>query len=186
MIVLEGPDGAGKTTLLANLLDMFPGIEEHARASSSVGGPLPDIHEWAKSDLATHFFQPLAFYDRHPMISEPIYGSIVRDFVHEWFSSEEAQGLGQSFLTNTLLVICLPTLEAVLENIRVDDQMDGVDDHIEAIYNAYKATLVSLKDAFPYNVFHYDYTIDTDLEELYTIVEAHETRYNRKQNGRIA
>lgn len=185
MIVLEGVDGSGKTTLLASLLETFPGIEEHARASASVGGPLKDIHEWAKADLATQMLQPLSFYDRHPMFSEPIYGTICRNHVHDWFSSHEAHELGEEFLRKNLVVFCLPPLGVVLENVKVEAQMEGVHEHIDALYDMYLKTLIALRDAFPYNVFHYDYTVETDFEDLVSVVEAHYVRWNRK-NGRIA
>lgn len=186
MIILEGVDGSGKTTLLSNLLDQFPSIEEHARASASVGGPLDNIQDWAREDMATQMIQPLSFYDRHPMFSEPIYGAIIRNYVHPWFNSDEAQEMGDSFLRNNLIVICLPPLENVLENVKVEDQMPGVHDHIEALYNVYRQTITSLQVAFPHNVFHYDYTNEEDLDDLVTMVAAHQTRYLRKQNGRIA
>ena len=186
MIVLEGPDGSGKTTLLSNLLDQFPSIEEHARASASVGGPLDNIQDWAKADLATQMLQPLSFYDRHPMFSEPIYGTVIRNYVHPWFSSQEAHELGEVFLRNSLMVFCLPPLTDVLANVKVEDQMNGVHDHIETIYSVYQSTLISLKDAFPYNVFHYDYTNEEDLDDLFTVIAAHQTRFERKQNGRIS
>lgn len=188
MIVLEGPDGSGKTTLLANLLDQFPTIEEHARASTSVGGPLPEIHDWAKQDLMTQMLQPLSFYDRHPMFSEPIYGRIIRDRVHDWFSSEESQLLGQTFIENSLIVVCLPKIENVVANTEenFDDQMSGVVDHIGEIYSRYEQLLRFLVSMFPANVFHYDYTVDTDLDDLKMLIDSHLTRHTRKKNGRLA
>jgi hypothetical protein len=151
-----------------------------------VGGPLENIQDWARHDLASQILQPLSFYDRHPMFSEPIYGRIVRDRVHDWFSSDDAQALGNSFLRNNLVVICLPSLDRVIENLAVEDQMDGVITSIGTIYGAYQQTLISLKDAYPYNVFHYNYEIDRDLEDLEDVITAHQVRWNRKQNGRLA
>lgn len=184
MIVIEGPDGSGKTSLLHNLLDEFPEIEEHARASASVGGPLPDIQDWAKNDLLTQLVQPLSFYDRHPIFSEPVYGKIIRNYVHPWFNTEEASGLGQMLIERSLIVICLPPIENVLKNVGVNDQMSGVVDHIVDIYHVYRSMLVGLAEVFPMNIFHYDYTVDTDYGQLASVVEAHQARWNRK--GRIA
>lgn len=186
MIILEGPDGAGKTTLLSNLLDEFPSIEEHARASTSVEGPLAEIHEWARTDLATQMLQPLSFYDRHPVFSEPVYGQIIRGNVHEWFSSEEAQQMGNSLLNNSLVVICLPPLDKVVNNLEAEGQMEGVIDNIGQIYGVYGNILTSISQAFPTNVFHYDYTVESDLDDLISVIAAHQTQWNRRTNGRLA
>lgn len=186
MIILEGPDGAGKTTLLQNLLDEFPSIEEHAKASTSTGGPVAEVHEWAKADLATWPLQPLSFYDRHPMFSEPFYGTILRGGYNDWFGSDEAVTFGQMMVNTGLIVFCLPKLETVIANLAAEEQLEGVEGAIIDLYNMYQRQLMGMAEDFPRSVFHYDYENDTDLDQLHDVIAAHQTRYNRKQNGRIA
>lgn len=185
MIILEGPDGAGKTTLLANLLDQFPGIEQHERASSSTGGPVPDVHLWAQADVETWAVQPLAFYDRHPLVSEPIYAQILRPgSMNSWFKELPAHMLMDRMATEALVVFCLPSWETVLENVKNEGQLEGVVDNLDLLYSTYRNQMFSMA-SLP-TIFHYDYEVDTDLDDLYTMVEAHQTRWNRKQNGRTA
>ena len=186
MIILEGPDGGGKTTLLMNLLDEFPSIEQHAKASTSTGGPVDNIEVWAKEDVVTWPLQPLSFYDRHPMFSEPFYGSILRGGFHEWFGSTEAAELGQNMLTKGLIVFCLPKLETVTANLAAEEQLSGVVDHIDDLYNLYQRQMIGMAEDFPNTVFHYDYENPTDYDDLLAVINAHQTRYNRKTNGRTA
>lgn len=187
MIILEGPDGAGKTTLLKRLHELFPTIEVHERASDSVDGPVKDVHQWAQADLDSWAVQPLSFYDRHPMISEPIYGQILRGGCDEWFSSSEAQTLGTKMVVTGLIIVCLPDVEIARLNIIKDGQMDGVVDQYDTIHEAYHTTLMGLAAFSPSSIVHYDYTKgESEEEDVISLVEAYMTRWTRKQNGRIA
>lgn len=188
MIILEGPDGAGKTTLLQDLLDTFPSIEEHERASTSMGGPVKDIFEWAVADVETWTVQPLSFYDRHPLISEPIYGTILRGGYDRRFDGHEGHPIKQKLVHRALTVMCLPPISNVVNNVKHEQQMDGVDGHITELYMAYNNRLLTHGEMMPHTVFHYDYTqsLTDEFDDLCEIIEAHLTRWNRKHKGRIA
>jgi len=186
MIILEGPDGAGKTTLLLNLLDEFPHIEQHAKASTSTGGPVANIAHWAKEDITTWPIQALSFYDRHPMFSEPVYGQLLRNGYDGWFDGADAQRMGHKIMERGLTVFCLPPIELVVENLSAEEQLSGVEDNILSLYGAYEAYLAHFSKKFPNSVFHYDYTKSTDFDDLHTLVEAHAIRWNRKNLGRKA
>lgn len=186
MIILEGPDGAGKTTLLLNLLDEFPSIEQHEKASSSTGGPVENIAAWAREDILSWPVQPLSFYDRHPMFSEPVYGRILRNGYDGWFDGADAKRLGDKMMARGLIVFCLPPIELVVENLGAEEQLGGVNDNILSLYTAYETYLPHFAKAFPHSVFHYDYTQDTDFDQLHTTVEAHQIRWDRKNKGRKA
>lgn len=181
MIILEGPDGAGKTSLMSTLLDRFPTIEEHERASSSKGGPVENIFEWAQADVQTWPLQPLSFYDRHPLISEPIYGPIVREYLDPRFHSTEGEDLALHMLQQGLIILCLPSVSKVIENVslNVDDQMSGVVEHIQSIYHKYHRLAVSLRGR--QNVFWYDYDRPGDLSQLIQVVAAHEIMWNKNR-----
>jgi hypothetical protein len=184
MIILEGPDGAGKTTLLLNLLDHFPDIEQHAKASTSTGGPVAKIDLWAINDLISWPVQPLSFYDRHPMFSEPLYGHVLRGGKFPgWFLGADALRHGIKMMNNGLIVFCLPPLEVVVENIEAEEQLSGVKDHILELWSSYEVLIAHYASKFPKSVVHYDYTRNGDLDDVLTLVEAHQVRWNRKNKG---
>jgi hypothetical protein len=115
-----------------------------------------------------------------------VYGTVVRNYLHPWFYSEEAQGLSFSFIEKSLIIVCLPPLDDVVSNIEANDQMSGVAEHIGEIYGLYNDLLSHLAINFPNNVFHYDYTQEDDLANLRTMIHAHATRHNRKKAGRVS
>lgn len=190
MIVLEGPDGAGKSTLLSQLLDAFPSIEEHERASTSKGGPVDNIFDWAEADVETWAMQPLSFYDRHPLVSEPIYGTILRGGCDKRFGQQEGHQLANKLHNRSLIVYCLPQISTVVQNVKGNesDQLSGVSDNIFDIYLAYQNRMFTHSEIKPHTMFHYDYEADMidEFDDLCEIVEAHLTRWTRKQKGRIA
>lgn len=189
MIVLEGPDGAGKTTLLKVLTKAFPSIETHEKASTSTGGPVANIAQWAYNDLLSWGLQPLSFYDRHPMISEPFYGPLLRNKLDPWFGSQDALKIASSVMfSRGLIVYCLPPLEKVIENLAAEEQLEGVEGNIMALYGLYQRQLMRFSKLHPKGLFHYDYTRGpAELDHLCEIIEAHEIRWNRTHNqGRIA
>lgn len=134
----------------------------------------------------TWAIQPLSFYDRHPMFSEPFYGTILRGGFNKWFGSEEAAALGASMVNNGLIVFCLPKLDTVIANLAAESQLEGVEGAIIDLYNMYERQMMGMAEDFPRSIFHYDYENPRDLDQLHDIVQAHLTRHKRKQNGRIA
>lgn len=184
-IIIEGPDGAGKTTLITGLT-RETAIPVHEKASTSTGGPVDNIADWAKSDLATWALQPLAIYDRHPMFSEIFYGAVIRNHVDPWFGSDEASALAETMMSTGLVIYCLPPIETVMENILVEEQLDGVSDHIGSLYDLYQKQMIKLHEEFPMNVVHYDYTKGPlEYDYLLNRTRAYGAQHTRKRNGRI-
>lgn len=139
MIVVEGVDGSGKSTLI-NSLSYELKLKVHPRASSSVGGPVKDIFGWAARDLDQWHQQSTPhIYDRHPLISEPIYGPVVRGHLDHRFSTPEGRRIQQMFKELSLVILCKPPIQEVMSNISdpLHDQMDGVADHAAALYHLY-------------------------------------------------
>jgi len=140
VIILEGPDGGGKTTLLKRLCEAT-GLPAHERASTSKGGPRSDLYDWTVNDLQSWHKQPLAIYDRHPLTSEHIYGPTVRGDVRPGFelANPELAYMRRHLRRNALVIICLPPLSTVRENVASDiEQMDGVVDNIDHIWECYR------------------------------------------------
>jgi len=179
MIILEGPDGSGKTSLMSTLLDRFPGIEEHERASTSKGGPVENIFEWAQADILSWGVQPLSFYDRHPLISEPIYGEEIRGKFDGRFTDPEGEDLGMHMMFRGLIILCLPPQSEVVKNVtlNVDDQMSGVAEHIVPIWHEYQNLLMLSRGR--QNVFWYDYTRPGDLSKLLTVIQAYQIMWDK-------
>ena len=140
-VIIEGPDGAGKTMLRDSLLKDLPYFTTHERAAQSVAGPnLSTLEEWVVLDTNNLSVQRPSIYDRHPLVSEPVYGPIVRNnlsghFAQPWW----VKSMTHRVASHALLVLCMPPLEEVIRNVfkTPGDQMLGVTDHITRIYAEY-------------------------------------------------
>lgn len=141
MIIIEGCDGTGKTTLLMRLHKDL-GIPIHERASSSKEGPRADLYEWAMRDVGTWRDQVMAVYDRHPFISEYIYGPIVRGHVDERFYSIDALRTTRHFAMNAMVILCDPGDDEVKHNLAGEGvQMDGVIENHRLILQSYRSLM---------------------------------------------
>lgn len=161
-VILEGPDGSGKTTLLRKLLEsMQLNLIPHAKFSGPEGPDLTTLDYRTNVDLGmiadrTKYY---GVYDRYPIISELIYGPIVRQSLTGWFNDTEWTRLGWRILEErTVVVWCLPPLENVIKNVSNDRDMAGVKEKIEEIHKAYTYTA----DAWTGPKFIYDYTRDNE------------------------
>src|ERR687883_686991 len=76
MIIVEGPDGGGKTTLITKLSDLFD-LPIAERVVSKEARAMVDLVQWTERNVSEGSQHTL--FDRHRLISEPIYGAILRD-----------------------------------------------------------------------------------------------------------
>lgn len=154
MIVVEGPDGSGKSTLVEKISYQL-GIPVHERASDSIKGPVHDLMNWAYTDVTTQPEQPLAVYDRHPLISEYIYAPLVRTLRPE-FTTAHAHTLIRLMARQVFVVWCMPPHSDVEHNTLTsrDNQMAGVNENSSAIYGLYN----TLRMFWPGQSATYDYT----------------------------
>lgn len=153
-IIVEGCDGTGKTNMVNRIAKWrrpkvlltdtppptFPHFSVHERASTSIGGPVPDLVDWVRKDVATMADQPPSVYDRHPLISEPIYGPICRNAVPGSFNDGVWMATTRSLVAHYCAVIwCVPPWRDVARNIAAsaDNQMSGVTINARRIYDAY-------------------------------------------------
>lgn len=152
MIILEGVDGSGKTNLLGELSkDLM--IPVHKKASSSITGPVKNLWEWVEEDVNTMHRQRFQIYDRHPLISELIYGPIARELIDDRFYSMEGQELCRRFRGAVLVIFCDPGIMEVKKNIHVTKHMTGVSEHWRQIYLMYR----SLFNHWDGNILDWDY-----------------------------
>lgn len=93
------------------------------------------------SDVSSWDVQPTAIYDRHPMVSEFIYGPVTRGTMDPNFFNTEMQQARDRFHEDSLVIFCDPGWEEVIRNLERDphNQMPGVMDNSRRLYLLYKA-----------------------------------------------
>lgn len=159
MIVVEGPDGAGKTTLI-QMLRQKTGLDVAPRVVSKQAEAMTDLKKWTEDNVAKGW-QPLIF-DRHRLISEPIYGPTLRPKLEPgfddvgWFYNQ----LYKFYAVQPVLIYCLPPLQQVWENVQhdPDNKVVASQDTITSIWGAYFNKAVT--DLTAGRAFLYDYTFD--------------------------
>lgn len=136
MIVVEGPDGAGKTTLI-EVLKEATGYEVAPRVVSKTTEAMVDLKEWTEENVERGFQRTI--FDRHRLISEPIYGPLLRDDFEPGFDDPAwfAYHLGRFYQCRPIVIYCLPPLQTVLDNLRDDEDNSVVRPFVREIYGAY-------------------------------------------------
>ena len=139
MIIFEGPDGGGKTSALVRLSKDL-GLPIAPKVVSADTKPMVNLREWTEYNLDRGFQRKL--FDRHRLISEPIYGPAMRArqdlaFLDLGWMSEMT---GRLYAANPIIVYCLPPLEVVRKNVFDDaTNNEAVRGRIGAIYAGYVA-----------------------------------------------
>lgn len=139
MIVIEGPDGAGKSTLIEKLSRELD-IPVAPRVVSKDAEAMVDLQAWVHDNLEAGWQNTI--FDRHRLISEPIYGPALRSDPQPgfddplWFYEE----LTRFYLINPLVVYCLPPREVCWLNVLKGDDnriFHGNPQGFNQIYGAY-------------------------------------------------
>jgi hypothetical protein len=116
------------------------------------------LYDWYLKDMRRISMKGAAgnVYDRHPLISEPIYAPIVRKTTPQepfdnpsWVRSQSIHMAKQA-----LVVVCLPPLWVVRTNTSQSVQMPGVVDNIQQLWTAYNQFISANRTG----VIVYDYT----------------------------
>lgn len=167
-IIVEGPDGSGKSTFIKEITAAFD-LPHFERASTSAGGPVDNLADWTEKHLRSipgpgkpHVL------DRHPLISEPIYGPIVRQMLPFKFDNRHwLRDQTHILSTRAVVVWCMPPVDRVAENVLHGVQMPGVTEHILRIYWAYHTTMARWPG---YSMMH-NYTEPDSLARALRFVE---------------
>lgn len=157
MIIIEGPDGAGKSTLITQL-SVRLGIPIAPKVVDQDTKTLVNLRDWVDGNLKRGFHPCL--YDRHRLISEPIYSTCIpgREFDEEfWDFDWQSQAQYDLMAIKPIIIYCLPRLVQVKTNV-CGPENDVVRPHIEAIYRAYQAQYHMLAARSIGRVSRYDYT----------------------------
>jgi hypothetical protein len=181
MIILEGPDGGGKTTLL-NRLQADLSIKVAPRVVSKEAKAMTDLVEWVHENLRQGF-QP-KLYDRHRLISEPIYGPALRNDLEQGF--DDPLWLNEMlfrlyFRVKPVLIYCLPPFDEVWKNVMSDEDnsiFHGWGGALKHVYWAYFNK--ALTDHVLYNgsCWIYDYTSPHAEEKYMTMLHSLQHRLN--------
>jgi hypothetical protein len=115
--------------------------------------------------------RPASIYDRHPLVSEPIYAPMVRG-VEPQTPFDDAEWLASArkdMAEHAVLVVCLPPAWVLRSNVQRTVQMPGVVDNIGELWRVYSHPL----HLWPAHVIMYDYTNhDTKAMKLLEIQSA--------------
>ena len=143
MIIVEGPDNSGKTTLISQLAKDLNRV--------TIKGIRPqtfwEIKTWCQ--VIEKFPWPVIL-DRFPLISEPVYGPIIRGV--SLITREEA--LIELKLLNPIIIYCRPSL-SIIKDFQLP-QMAGVPNHIDKIVNAYDDWMVQIGRQNTMMVYNYE------------------------------
>lgn len=167
MIIIEGVDNSGKTVLGQKLSEFFNYPLIHSP------GHCPEMFDWTRKALRD---EEIKFYDRFPIISEGIYGPILRD--GDDFETEGGKKILNLFWGRRPMVIyCKPPLKIIKKKMGV--QMEGVKKNLELLLFSYDEHMNLLR-RFGFVVMHYDYTDP----QVYVILKLVITAYLAKLEGK--
>src|SRR5580765_6539928 len=139
MIIVEGPDGGGKTNLVTRLCKEFD-LEVEPRVVDKDTNPMNGISlkNWVDADLKS--WPRASIYDRHRLISEPIYAPIMRGRLADGFEDPIwfIRQINAFWRLHPIVIYCLPAPDEVVRNVmRVDTENDAVCRAIAPIYWMY-------------------------------------------------
>lgn len=160
MIIVEGPDGAGKTTLIESIVEAT-GLPVAPRVVSKDAEAMVDLKKWVKDNIAGGFQKMI--FDRHRLVSELIYGPILRSKPEPGFDDPEwlhEHLFGLYREVKPFIIYCLPPAQAVWQNVMTDDDNKVFHSNptaVHQIYELYRTKAVT-DSLFHSRAFIYDYT----------------------------
>ena len=151
--VIEGPDNSGKTTLAQRLAKKLGGIYVKGEYVNQPEVEVIRLHAWLRESPGSR----LIICDRHPVVSDPIYGTVVRK-TQSMLSPGFCLGMSQYYN----VVYCRPPRDNIL-NFGDREQMEGVIRQANELVDAYDQWW---KDQAPrlgsVSRVEYDWTVSVD------------------------
>lgn len=159
MIVVEGVDNSGKSTLIRALQIVTPGW-------TLQGSEGPPKHKGEQDERVTRYLQqfgPKTIYDRHPCVSQPIYGKM-RTHI-----DEISPGLiSQFYSTDPLFIYCdggERGMKAHVFNPAVDSE-----EHLRSVEQNYTTLLAHYREWAAAHAFM-SYRIGDSISRVVKTVE---------------
>ncbi len=134
LIIVEGVDFAGKTTLTYQLATKLKALTVNEKR---IPQNPKHVQDWVET-VRVLSRDRLVICDRTPLISDQIYGEIIRGkpAIDRHTNNELLKMLPK----DTIIIWCNPGREYILSCNNEADQMEGVIPNLEKLYEAYKAT----------------------------------------------
>lgn len=165
MIIVEGPDGAGKTALVQHLAKKYDiPIAERVVAKDTHPVAGVDLKHWTETNLKAGLQWKI--FDRHRLISEPIYSACMNRKTHEGF--DDIGWLTGRMIDFTrihpFIVYCLPPYSTVESNLQDDEDNTAIWGYAESIYNLYLAAAAG--DVARGQAVLFNYHLDGQYERI--------------------
>jgi hypothetical protein len=180
MLIIEGPDGGGKTQLATEMSVQlgWPVAERVVAADTTISGGRSSLRQWVDENLRVGYQQKI--FDRHRLISEPIYGPIIRNELQDGFDDANWVAGSWSRLNRIqpFIIFCLPPLDVVLDNCSRDsDNSRFSTKQIHQIYHQYWMIAARM------NAVRYDYSAQSNrfypTSRLVDLVARHTRKVER-------
>jgi predicted HAD superfamily Cof-like phosphohydrolase len=156
IIIIEGCDFAGKSTLINKLSKDLSLLAIKAIRPRT----MDDVDNWLDKVTYLTADEPI-ICDRTPLISEPIYGDIIRgNPVIDAFSAERDLSM-----LYPIVVFCNPPWDHV--KTCDNEQMSGVHENLMALHGRYQEHVHALSTMCVIDMIEYDFTKDS-YENLLT------------------
>ena len=151
MIIVEGMDNSGKSTFIANIANRFGlrVVKRSGPASAQVTVAISQREAEQSFILETLSFlvlNPQVIFDRFPIISEGIYGPLLRKsnvFQREGTSWDD--WLNRMLDCKPLIIYCRPPEEKILCFSPNREQMQGVTDNAHLLIHQYDQLMDKLE-----------------------------------------
>lgn len=161
MIIVEGMDNTGKSTLVQQLVEQFD-VEFRGSASELRGDPSKLI-AWVDEELSRPTTK-VPVYDRFPIISEEVYGVILRGRS----SIPERRYDGWAKRHKVLFIYCRPPLSTI-RNWGTREQMEGVKEFDKELIERYDKVIHRYRSK-GWGVIKYDYTDSESYTRVLSLV----------------
>lgn len=156
LIIVEGLDNSGKSTLIESL---SKDLRLPAARSNMIGPTTEQIEaydNWLRAAPAQ-----AAVTDRHPAISDLVYGPIIRG------GTESSLDLALAYRNRpqTVLIYCCPPFHRIQDTFSEREQMKGTHESLPLLYNAYELVMNQL------NPLHYDWTASSAHRQYKALIQ---------------
>lgn len=157
LVVVEGPDGSGKSTLIGRLRQES---KRHFLVLRRVNPPNNIAQIGGAVDLLSYASScdVDVVCDRHPFISEPIYGLTLRN--RNLLEGLYGPAAIRATICDTIgrIIYCRPPIEQIVNCAKNQEQLLGVHEHILTLIEAYDEVMANLRIELGIPVLRYDWT----------------------------
>jgi thymidylate kinase len=157
-IIVEGMDGSGKSRLIQSLMDEFPELE----LIRNDLGPEQSFDYWWGLQLDREMSSRIPIHDRF-FYSELVYGPILRGKInaHPNMVSNALWFLRLS----AMLIYARPTTDRLRQGIKVEAQMEGVEDRFTDLLGLYDELMSAEMPWYSQRFIHYTWENSSEVTE---------------------